>query len=82
MIGTLALLNLFSFGYEIKNAVFFGAEALAEFASQIIVPGLTVMVNYPVYEAFFMRRDKGSIPSSVMFKSVAIASVACLIPIY
>ncbi|KAL0301057.1 UNVERIFIED_CONTAM: Cellulose synthase-like protein E1 [Sesamum radiatum] len=82
MIGTLAFLNLFSFGYGIKNAVFSGAEALAEFMPQIIVSGLIVMVNYPVYEAFFIRRDKGSIPSSVVFKSVAIASVACLIPIY
>ncbi|KAL0310936.1 UNVERIFIED_CONTAM: Cellulose synthase-like protein E6 [Sesamum angustifolium] len=58
MMGTLAFLNLFSFGYGIKNAVFCGAEALAEFMPQIIVSGLIVMVNYPVYEAFFIRRDK------------------------
>ncbi|XP_011097754.1 cellulose synthase-like protein E6 [Sesamum indicum] len=82
MIGTLAVLNLFSFGYGIKKVVFSTPEALAELVPQIIVSGLIVMVNYPVYEAFFIRRDKGSMPSSVMFKSLAIASVACLIPMY
>ncbi|CAI9760367.1 unnamed protein product [Fraxinus pennsylvanica] len=83
IISTLALLNLFSFSWGIKKLAFgttFGA--LENLIPQIIICGLIAMLNMPVYEALFFRRDKGCIPSSVMFKSIVIASVAVLIPIY
>ncbi|CAI9772784.1 unnamed protein product [Fraxinus pennsylvanica] len=83
IISTLALLNLFSLSWGIKKLAFgttFGA--LENLIPQIIICGLMVMVNLPVYEALFFRRDKGSIPSSVMFKSIVIASMAVLMPIY
>ncbi|KAI3466411.1 hypothetical protein Pfo_023074 [Paulownia fortunei] len=82
MIATLALMNLFSLGYGIKKLLFSAPEALALFMPQITISGLIVMVNLPVYEALFFRSDNGSIPSSVLFKSIVIASIACLIPMF
>ncbi|PIN09522.1 Cellulose synthase (UDP-forming) [Handroanthus impetiginosus] len=82
IIAMLSLLNLFSLGYGIKNVVFSGPEPLDKFLGQIIVSWLVVMVSLPIYEALFFRRDKGSIPSLILFKSIVIASVVCLIPVY
>ncbi|KAK6133039.1 hypothetical protein DH2020_033194 [Rehmannia glutinosa] len=69
MIATLALVNLFSLGYGIMKVYFSGQEALVLFMVQITISGMIVMVNLPVYEALFLRRDKGRIPSSVLFKA-------------
>ncbi|KAK4727263.1 hypothetical protein R3W88_032180 [Solanum pinnatisectum] len=48
----------------------------------VILCGLIVIVNVPVYEALFFRSDKGRFPSSVMFRSVVLVSIACLLPIF
>ncbi|CAA2995737.1 cellulose synthase E6 [Olea europaea subsp. europaea] len=83
IISTLALLNLFSLSWGIKILAFGTAFVeLENLIPQIIICGLIVMVNIPVYEALFFRRDKGCMPSSVTFKSIVIASVAVLLPIY
>ncbi|KAG8386011.1 hypothetical protein BUALT_Bualt03G0104700 [Buddleja alternifolia] len=82
IIATLALLNLFGFAWGLKNALFYGPEAFEKFTPEITICGTMVMLNLPVYEALFFRSDKGSIPSSVLFKSIVIASIACLVPIY
>lgn len=84
IISTLAVLNLFSFIWGVKNVVLAVAPVieLQQFIQQIILCGLVVMVNLPVYEALFIRTDKGSIPSSVLWKSVIIASFASLMPIF
>ncbi|KAL2523792.1 Cellulose synthase-like protein E1 [Abeliophyllum distichum] len=83
IISTLAMLNLFSLSWGIKKLVFgttFGASE--NLIPQIIICGLIAMVNLPVYEALFFRRDKGCMPSPVLFKSIVIASMAFLMPIY
>ncbi|KAI3456800.1 hypothetical protein Pfo_013463 [Paulownia fortunei] len=82
IMATLALLNLFSLGWGIKKAFFSAPEALEKFIPQLTICATMVMLNLPIYEALFFRSDKGSIPSSVTFKSIVIASIACLISIY
>lgn len=82
IIATLALLNLFSLGLGIKKALFSAPEALEKFIPQLTICGTMVMLNLPIYEALFFRSDKGSIPSSVTFKSFVIASIAVLISVY
>ncbi|KAL3618195.1 hypothetical protein CASFOL_038516 [Castilleja foliolosa] len=82
MIATFAFVNLFGLGYGIKKVWFVGSEALARFAAQMGVCGLVVMVSLPVYGAMFLRRDKGRIPFSAVFKSFVIASIVCFIPVY
>ncbi|TYH87214.1 hypothetical protein ES332_D01G101300v1 [Gossypium tomentosum] len=83
VISTLAMLNLFSLiGVVVK--VFMGGlecKDMEKLVSQVVLCGLMVTVNGPVYEALFLRKDEGSIPGSVMFKSIVLASLACLIPL-
>ncbi|OMP04213.1 Cellulose synthase [Corchorus olitorius] len=83
VIATLAMLNLFSLLGALVKMVFWGLEYmdLEKLMSQISICGLLFMVNIPVYEALFFRKDKGSIPASVMFKSIVLASLACLMPL-
>ena len=82
ILATLALLNLFSFLGGIKKLVVdLDSEALEHLILQIVLNGIIVLINLPIYHALFIRRDKGCIPSSVMVKSLVLASVICLIPI-
>ena len=85
IISTLALLNLFSFLGGMMRVIIFSKESRTGFSGlipHIILCGLTVMLNLPVYHALFIRSDKGRIPSSVMFTSIVLASLACLLPFH
>ncbi|GKV37369.1 hypothetical protein SLEP1_g45410 [Rubroshorea leprosula] len=83
LIATLAMLNLISLaGAAFKTVM--PVEYLKEMErliSQVGVCALVVMLNAPVFEALFLRKDKGRLPFSVMFKSVVFVSLACLIPV-
>ncbi|KAK7276975.1 hypothetical protein RIF29_18124 [Crotalaria pallida] len=81
ILATVALLNLFGLVGGIMWIVIMDLEfkSLSQLMMQIMVSALVVMVNLPVYEALFIRSDKGSIPSSVMFKSIALVSLVCCI---
>nr|POF22859.1 cellulose synthase-like protein e6 [Quercus suber] len=82
IIAVLALLHIFSLIGGIKkiflDLVFIKLDQLI---LQVILSLLLVMINIPVYQALFIRNDEGRIPSSVLFKSVVLVSLACLIPI-
>ncbi|KAJ8770570.1 hypothetical protein K2173_018061 [Erythroxylum novogranatense] len=73
IIVTLALFNMFCFLGVMKRIVFSQTKILDEFAVQIILCGLLVIINMPVYEALFFRKDKGRMPTSVTCKSVVFA---------
>lgn len=74
ILATLALLNLLSFGWGLANALLF--------EPQLAVCGAMVMLNLPVYDALFFRKDKGRIPLSVAFKSLVVVSVTLLVSTY
>ena len=83
IIATLALLNLFCFVGGIMKIVWGMDLNFADhLVPQIVLCGLVVVVNVPVYQALFLRHDRGRIPSSVTFKSVVLASLVCLMPVY
>ncbi|TXG67988.1 hypothetical protein EZV62_009263 [Acer yangbiense] len=81
ILGTLAMLNLFCFvgGATLKMVVLREFGALENLISQVFLCGMMVLINLPVYEALFFRKDNGYLPFSVMFKSIVLASMACLI---
>ncbi|PON86294.1 Cellulose synthase-like protein E [Trema orientale] len=82
ILSTLALLNSFTLlGGIMRLVVDLNSEALEEFIMQIVLCGIIVVTNLPIYEALFIRSDEGCLPSSVMFKSIVLASIICLMPI-
>ncbi|KAI4307851.1 hypothetical protein L6164_030986 [Bauhinia variegata] len=84
MIATFALLNLFGFIGGLKRVIMdLDFKSSSQLILQIVVCAVIVMVNKPVYEALFFRNDNGPFPSSVMPKSMILASLACcLAPLF
>ncbi|CAN6559037.1 unnamed protein product [Malus baccata var. baccata] len=83
VLATSALLNLMSLVWGTKRvAMDIDSKASEQLISQVFLCGILVMINFPVYQALFFRSDKGHIPSSVVFKSVLLLTLACLMPIY
>lgn len=81
ILATVALLNLLSLlGWGVAKAVF--GASFEELLPQLMICGGVVLLNLPVYEAVLFRKDKGSMPVSVAFKSFVIASIAVLVSVY
>lgn len=81
--ATLALLNIFSFIGGIKMVISdVENKVLDLFTSQIVLSGLIVLINLPVYEGLFFRKDSGRIPNSVTYKSLIVSLLACAIALH
>lgn len=83
VLSTIAMINLLSFVWGLKRMIAnakFGV--LEQLGLQIVLCGVIVLINLPVYEGLFFRRDKGKMPFSVMYKSVMFALLACSIALY
>ncbi|XP_050371386.1 cellulose synthase-like protein E6 isoform X2 [Argentina anserina] len=79
VLGTVALLNLSCFAWFVKAAITKGiAEVYETMCLQILICVVLIIINKPLYEALYQRKDKGKLPSSVAFKSMAFAGFACL----
>ncbi|XP_016723288.1 cellulose synthase-like protein E1 isoform X4 [Gossypium hirsutum] len=85
ILATLAILNLLgSFG-AIKKVTMHadkGFKVLDQFGLQILLCLVLVTINLPVYQALFFRMDKGKMPSSVTYKSIIFALLACTLAVY
>ncbi|XP_010252797.1 PREDICTED: cellulose synthase-like protein E6 [Nelumbo nucifera] len=83
ILATVALLNLFSLVWALKRvALDMELKAVEQLVSQIVLCGLVVLINIPVYQALFIRKDKGRMPTSVTVASTVLASLLCLMPMY
>ncbi|KAF3454947.1 hypothetical protein FNV43_RR05395 [Rhamnella rubrinervis] len=83
ILATIALLNAFTLVGAMKRLILEEQSwALDPFALQMILCGLLVFINLPVYKGLFLRKDKGTMPSSVTYRSIAYALAACLIALY
>ncbi|KAA8519230.1 hypothetical protein F0562_013486 [Nyssa sinensis] len=83
ILATLALINLFSFVGGINRVIIDSkTEVLDQLALQILLCGLIVIINLPVYQGLFFRKDKGRMPTSVTYQSVILAIFAHLVALY
>ncbi|KAL9316756.1 hypothetical protein ACSQ67_017757 [Phaseolus vulgaris] len=77
ILATVAMLNLFGVVGGMKRVLMELEFGWSQLMVQITLSLLVVMISLPVYEALFIRSDKGRISSSIMLKSIIVASLAC-----
>ena len=83
ILATLALLNVLCFVSGLKRVIA-DVETLVweQFALQILLCGLLVFINLPIYQGLFVRKDVASLPTSVAYQSTMFALLACAIAVY
>ncbi|KAG6423878.1 hypothetical protein SASPL_114283 [Salvia splendens] len=79
ILATLAMLNVFCLVGTVVRVIWAGeVEAFhRSLGLQAILCGVLVLMNLPLYNAAFVRSDKGSLPSVVTFKSTLMAVSLC-----
>ena len=83
ILATLALLNSFCFVGGMKRVIEDVQTSVSEsFTLPILLCGLLVLINLPVYQGLFLRKDNGSMPTSVTYLSIMFALLACAIALY
>ncbi|CAJ1971519.1 unnamed protein product [Sphenostylis stenocarpa] len=79
VLATLALLNLFCLLATLKDLVLGnGAVDAEKMVLQLLLCVVLVLINFPLYEAIFIRKDKGRLPTSLSVKSSTLAFTACI----
>jgi hypothetical protein len=75
ILATLALFNLFCFLNVLKDAILRDGDfgAYEKIGLQVILCGFLVIINLPLYQGLFLRKDSGKLPSSVALKSTTLA---------
>ncbi|OAY74876.1 Cellulose synthase-like protein E6 [Ananas comosus] len=82
IISTVALLNIVCLvGGLFRLVLGWGVAAWDAYLIQVILCGMIVAINMPIYDALFFRKDKGNIPPSVTFTSLAFVLLLCAIPL-
>jgi hypothetical protein len=82
IIATIALLNLVCMVGALSQITTGGGRMLLNvFFVQVILCGMLVIINIPVYEAMFLRKDRGRIPVSVTLAAIGFVMVALLVPV-
>ncbi|KAG9448582.1 hypothetical protein H6P81_008547 [Aristolochia fimbriata] len=82
IIAAIALLNLVSLCGGLKAVLFAPSNEFVDFDDlvlQFLLCGFLILINVPVYEALFFRRDEGSLPAAVMLRSLVFVVLACSI---
>lgn len=78
ILSTLALVNLFSFLIGVKLLILdSNTNRFSELAVQLILCGLIILINIPLYQGLFFRKDNGRMPSSVTYQSTTLAILSC-----
>lgn len=79
ILSTLAMLNLFCLVGAVKKAIMNeSSDRLHEtMPLQILLCGVLVLVNLPLYQGLLLRKDKGRMPCSVAVKSSLAALLVC-----
>jgi hypothetical protein len=81
IITTVALLNLACLVFGVARVLLHeGATGLGALFLQVVLCVLVVAINFPVYEALFLRNDTGRLPASVGLVSFCIVLPLCILP--
>ncbi|KAK4801877.1 hypothetical protein SAY86_000080 [Trapa natans] len=71
-----ALVNLIEFARGLSLVLAMNQSAAVEsFALQVLLAGFGVVNGWPLYEAMFLRNDKGKLPTKVTLSSAFLASL-------
>ncbi|XP_004517170.1 cellulose synthase-like protein E1, partial [Cicer arietinum] len=75
ILATLAMLNLFCLVSVLKDAILRdgGFGAYEKMGLQVMLCGFLVLINLPIYQGLFLRKDSGKLPSSLAMKSTTLA---------
>ncbi|GMH25486.1 hypothetical protein Nepgr_027329 [Nepenthes gracilis] len=79
-LAALALMNLLCFAAVLNRAAMDGGGIMMiveTMGLQILLCVALVLINLPLYEAMFFRKDDGKMPRDVTMKSVVYASLVC-----
>ncbi|CAN6167356.1 unnamed protein product [Urochloa humidicola] len=83
IIATVALLNLVCLVGGLCRIITSGGNmVLNGFFLQVVLSGLLVIINIPIYEAMFLRKDRGRIPFSVTLTSIVFVMLALSVPLF
>jgi len=77
ILATIALLNLFCVLLTLKDLVK-GVFAGEKMALQVLLCGVLVLINIPIYQAIFIRKDKGKMSICVSIKSTTLTFTTCI----
>jgi hypothetical protein len=81
IIATIALLNLRCMVFGSATALLYGGSTgLGALFLQAVLCVLVVTINFPVYEALFLRRDDGRLLSFVSLISLCIVLPLFILP--
>ncbi|KAG6394169.1 hypothetical protein SASPL_144749 [Salvia splendens] len=80
ILATIALFNLLT-SISITRSIIIKKPAadLDSCALQILLNGVVIIINLPLFEALFLRNDQGCIPSSVTCQSIVLAVLAYML---
>ncbi|KOM46408.1 hypothetical protein LR48_Vigan07g011200 [Vigna angularis] len=78
VLATVALLNLFCLLSTLKDLVLEKGAFVEKMALQVLLCGFLVFINFPLYEAILIRKDKGRMPTFLSVKSTTLAFTACV----
>ncbi|XXG72640.1 hypothetical protein AAC387_Pa07g1694 [Persea americana] len=82
ILATLAMINLVCLGGAIKRVVLDDGVGVESLVLQFAQCGLWVLINLPIYEGLFLRKDEGRMPPSLAFTSTALAVLASVMPMH
>lgn len=68
-----ATLNFVAFIYGVLRIV--SLRKIDEFLGQVLVASFGVLISLPIYEAMFLRKDQGRMPTKITIASIFLASI-------
>ncbi|XP_015576998.1 cellulose synthase-like protein E1 [Ricinus communis] len=80
VLATLAMLNLVCFVGVMKKVILSESTLRHYYETrpcQFLLCGSLVLINWPLYQGLFLRKDKGKLPGSLAVKSFVFAFILC-----